>query len=74
MLTVFKCCSDYFIIQEVMRLSFYSQPDGPVMGNGSFNSSLLVPGYVLFLKYIDFSFFIVYNLLILYILTSLCLF
>ncbi|KAM7499661.1 hypothetical protein LguiA_024075 [Lonicera macranthoides] len=30
--------------KEVMRLSFYSQPDGPVMGNGSFKSSLLVPG------------------------------
>ncbi|XP_058205932.1 tripeptidyl-peptidase 2 isoform X1 [Rhododendron vialii] len=30
--------------KEVIRLSFYSQPDGPVMGNGSFKSSVLVPG------------------------------
>jgi tripeptidyl-peptidase-2 len=30
--------------KENIRLSFYSQPDGPVMGNGSFKSSLLVPG------------------------------
>ncbi|KAL5567987.1 hypothetical protein UlMin_024562 [Ulmus minor] len=30
--------------KEVIRLSFFSQPDGPLMGNGSFKSSLLVPG------------------------------
>uniref|UniRef100_A0A5B6YUZ2 Tripeptidyl-peptidase 2 n=1 Tax=Davidia involucrata TaxID=16924 RepID=A0A5B6YUZ2_DAVIN len=30
--------------KEVIRLSFYSQPDGPVIGNGSFKSSVLVPG------------------------------
>ncbi|CAL5323199.1 unnamed protein product [Camellia sinensis] len=30
--------------KEIIRLSFYSQPDGPVMGNGSFKSSVLVPG------------------------------
>lgn len=30
--------------KEVIRLSFYDQPDGPVMGNGSFKSSTLVPG------------------------------
>ncbi|KAK3008490.1 hypothetical protein RJ639_015101 [Escallonia herrerae] len=30
--------------KEVIRLSFYSQPDGPIMGNSSFKTSLLVPG------------------------------
>ncbi|GMN44594.1 hypothetical protein TIFTF001_013779 [Ficus carica] len=30
--------------KDVVRLSFFSQPDGPVMGNGSFKSSVLVPG------------------------------
>ncbi|XP_041002868.1 tripeptidyl-peptidase 2-like [Juglans microcarpa x Juglans regia] len=30
--------------KDVIRLSFFSQPDGPVMGNGSFKSSVLVPG------------------------------
>ncbi|KAI3920187.1 hypothetical protein MKX01_017844 [Papaver californicum] len=30
--------------KDFIRLSFYSQPDGPVMGNGSFESSDLVPG------------------------------
>ncbi|KAL2550422.1 Tripeptidyl-peptidase 2 [Forsythia ovata] len=30
--------------KEVIRLKFYTQPDGPVMGNGSFNSSTLIPG------------------------------
>lgn len=30
--------------KEVIRLSFFSEPDGPVMGNGSFKSSTLVPG------------------------------
>ncbi|CAK9160937.1 unnamed protein product [Ilex paraguariensis] len=30
--------------KESIRLSFYSQPDGPVMGNGSFKSSVLIPG------------------------------
>lgn len=30
--------------KEVIPLSFYDQPDGPVMGNGSFKSSVLVPG------------------------------
>ncbi|MCL7039777.1 hypothetical protein MKW94_004668, partial [Papaver nudicaule] len=29
---------------DFIRLSFYSQPDGPVMGNGSFKSSDLLPG------------------------------
>ncbi|MEI4850513.1 hypothetical protein Q8G46_28025, partial [Klebsiella pneumoniae] len=29
---------------EVIPLSFYDQPDGPVMGNGIFKSSVLVPG------------------------------
>ncbi|XP_010255392.1 PREDICTED: tripeptidyl-peptidase 2 [Nelumbo nucifera] len=32
--------------KERIQLSFYSQPDGPVMGNGSFNSSVLVPGSI----------------------------
>ncbi|KAG4941702.1 hypothetical protein JHK87_045573 [Glycine soja] len=31
--------------KDVIRLSFFSQPDGPLMGNGSFKSSSLVPGY-----------------------------
>ncbi|PON90851.1 Tripeptidyl peptidase [Trema orientale] len=30
--------------KDVVRLSFFSQPDGPVMGNGSYKSSILVPG------------------------------
>ncbi|KMT16382.1 hypothetical protein BVRB_3g055270 [Beta vulgaris subsp. vulgaris] len=30
--------------KEVIQLSFYSQPDGHVTGNGSFQSSILVPG------------------------------
>ncbi|XP_059629254.1 tripeptidyl-peptidase 2 isoform X2 [Cornus florida] len=29
--------------KEVIRLNFFAQPDGPVMGNGSFKSSDLVP-------------------------------
>ncbi|XP_011076155.1 tripeptidyl-peptidase 2 isoform X2 [Sesamum indicum] len=31
--------------KDVIRLSFYAQPDGPVTGNSSFTSSVLVPGY-----------------------------
>ncbi|KAJ7974178.1 tripeptidyl-peptidase 2-like [Quillaja saponaria] len=30
--------------KDVIRLSFFSQPDGPVVGNGSYKSSVLVPG------------------------------
>ncbi|XP_075649197.1 tripeptidyl-peptidase 2 isoform X1 [Castanea sativa] len=30
--------------KDVIRLSFFSQPDGPVMGNGTFKTSVLVPG------------------------------
>ncbi|KAL3524283.1 hypothetical protein ACH5RR_017117 [Cinchona calisaya] len=30
--------------KEVLRLSFYSQPDGPVIGDCSFKSSILIPG------------------------------
>ncbi|XP_073032784.1 LOW QUALITY PROTEIN: tripeptidyl-peptidase 2 [Primulina eburnea] len=30
--------------KEAIRLSFYAQPDGPVIGNGSFSSSVLIPG------------------------------
>ncbi|KAE9618283.1 putative tripeptidyl-peptidase II [Lupinus albus] len=30
--------------KDVVRLCFFSQPDGPLMGNGSFKSSTLVPG------------------------------
>jgi hypothetical protein len=37
--------SGLFLIQDVVRLSFFSQPDGPVTGSGSFKSSVLVPGY-----------------------------
>ncbi|PNX87758.1 tripeptidyl-peptidase 2-like protein, partial [Trifolium pratense] len=29
---------------DVIHLNFFSQPDGPLMGNGSFKSSLLIPG------------------------------
>lgn len=36
----------FFCFQDVIRLSFFSQPDGPLMGNGSFKSSMLFPGYV----------------------------
>lgn len=35
----------FILIQEVIQLSFYSQPDGHVTGKGSFQSSILVPGY-----------------------------
>ncbi|XP_045813598.1 tripeptidyl-peptidase 2-like isoform X2 [Trifolium pratense] len=30
--------------KDIIRLSFFSQPDGPLMGNGSFKSSTLIPG------------------------------
>ncbi|XP_065869545.1 tripeptidyl-peptidase 2 isoform X2 [Euphorbia lathyris] len=30
--------------KDVIRLNFFSEPDGPVMGNGAFKSSVLVPG------------------------------
>ncbi|XVE58530.1 hypothetical protein DITRI_Ditri04bG0176600 [Diplodiscus trichospermus] len=30
--------------KDVIRLNFFSEPDGPVMGNGTFKSSVLVPG------------------------------
>ncbi|GER46667.1 tripeptidyl-peptidase [Striga asiatica] len=30
--------------KDAIRLSFYSQPDGPVTGNSNFSSSVLVPG------------------------------
>ncbi|XWS50506.1 hypothetical protein CRYUN_Cryun12cG0092700 [Craigia yunnanensis] len=30
--------------KDVVRLNFFSEPDGPVMGNGTFKSSILVPG------------------------------
>ncbi|KAL8138735.1 hypothetical protein V2J09_004736 [Rumex salicifolius] len=30
--------------KEKIRLNFFTQPDGPVMGNGSFKSSALIPG------------------------------
>ncbi|XP_050220637.1 tripeptidyl-peptidase 2 isoform X2 [Mercurialis annua] len=30
--------------KDVIRLNFFSEPDGPVMGNGTFKSSILVPG------------------------------
>ncbi|XP_072093994.1 tripeptidyl-peptidase 2-like [Arachis hypogaea] len=31
-------------LQEIIQLSFFSQHDGPVIGNGSFKSSFLFPG------------------------------
>ncbi|KAJ8771388.1 hypothetical protein K2173_026565 [Erythroxylum novogranatense] len=30
--------------KDVLRLNFFSEPDGPVMGNGAFKSSILIPG------------------------------
>lgn len=39
-------CSGFLLNQDVIRLSFFSQPDGSLMGNGSYRSSVLVPGYV----------------------------
>uniref|UniRef100_A0A0D9VJ70 Tripeptidyl-peptidase 2 n=1 Tax=Leersia perrieri TaxID=77586 RepID=A0A0D9VJ70_9ORYZ len=30
--------------KDCIQLSFYSEPDGPVVGNGTFKSSVLVPG------------------------------
>ncbi|KAK7270488.1 hypothetical protein RIF29_23667 [Crotalaria pallida] len=30
--------------KDIIRLCFFSQPDGPLIGNGSFKSSTLVPG------------------------------
>ncbi|KQK00668.1 tripeptidyl-peptidase 2 isoform X2 [Brachypodium distachyon] len=30
--------------KDFIQLSFYSEPDGPVIGNGTFKSSILVPG------------------------------
>ncbi|OWM79539.1 hypothetical protein CDL15_Pgr022951 [Punica granatum] len=30
--------------KDTLRLSFFSQPDGPVMGNGAYKSSVLIPG------------------------------
>ncbi|KAK1260823.1 hypothetical protein QJS04_geneDACA001995 [Acorus gramineus] len=30
--------------KDVIQLSFFSQPDGPIMGNGTFKSSELLPG------------------------------
>lgn len=30
--------------KEAIDLSFYVQPDGPIMGNGTFKSSILMPG------------------------------
>lgn len=44
--------SYFFLIQDVIRLNFFSEPDGPVMGNGAFKSSILVPGYVVWMKYL----------------------
>lgn len=39
-----------FLMQESIRLTFFSQPDGPIMGNGGFKSSTLIPGYDLILE------------------------
>lgn len=36
------------LLQDFIQLSFYSEPDGPTVGNGTFKSSILVPGYFLF--------------------------
>jgi tripeptidyl-peptidase-2 len=30
--------------KDFIQLSFYSEPDGPTVGNGTFKSSILVPG------------------------------
>lgn len=31
-------------MQDYIQLSFFSVPDGPIMGNGTYKSSVLVPG------------------------------
>lgn len=36
-------------------MSFFSQPDGPVMGNGTYKSSVLIPGYIFF-PFLDFGY------------------
>jgi hypothetical protein len=33
------------VLQDVIPLSFYSEPDGPIVGSGTFKSTVLVPGY-----------------------------
>lgn len=38
---------DDMTLQEFIPLSFYSQPDGPIVGSGTFKSTILVPGYFL---------------------------
>lgn len=35
-----------FSDQEGIQLSFFSKPDGPLMGFGSYKPTVLVPGYV----------------------------
>ena len=33
------------LLQDFIPLSFYSEPDGPIVGSGTFKSTILVPGY-----------------------------
>jgi hypothetical protein len=47
MMVLIKLLTLFFLIQDVIRLNFFSEPDGPVMGDGAFKSSVLVPGHVL---------------------------
>jgi tripeptidyl-peptidase II len=35
------------ILQDLIPLSFYSEPDGSVIGSGTFKSCILIPGYFL---------------------------
>jgi tripeptidyl-peptidase-2 len=35
------------LLQDFIPLSFYSEPDGPIIGSGTFKSTILVPGYFL---------------------------
>jgi len=32
------------LLQDFIPLSFYSEPDGPIVGSGTFKSTILVPG------------------------------
>jgi hypothetical protein len=35
------------LLQDFIPLSFYSDPDGPIVGSSTFKSTILVPGYFL---------------------------
>ena len=44
------------LLQDFIPLSFYSEPDGPIVGSGTFKSTILVPGYFI-LKCLLFSYY-----------------